>query len=244
MSTQTFSHETASRLGLASGALAAIAYSAAVIVGGLVTPGYSHMRDDVSALVQRGATQKPLLDPLFYGFNVLVLVFGVAVFLLVRRTGHRRRVGLIGGSALAFAGVFGFLATAFPRDPVGDATTFAGSMHLIFVGITAPLYVVTLGSLGWWFMTNPGLRALGWYSVATLLLLCVTGPLTAILISSPIMGLFERGTGFGFAVWLLVVSLALIRRDGVGRRLRDARAVPQSGVRLDRAVHSTVPKEG
>jgi hypothetical protein len=92
--------------------------------------------------------------------------------------------------------------------------TLAGKMHLILVGVTAPLYLVTLGCLGLWFLARPRLRWLGWYSLATLLLLVVTGPLTVVLIESSVMGLLERGTGFGFAAWLFVSSLMLARHTG------------------------------
>jgi hypothetical protein len=95
----------AQRIALLSGAAAATAYMAAVIIGGLITPGYSQIQDDVSALIQRGAPQKAVLDPMFYAFNLLVIVYGVAVFRSVRWSLRRRRLGLVGSVALALGGL-------------------------------------------------------------------------------------------------------------------------------------------
>ena len=56
-----------------SGILAPIAYVGAVVVGGLLRPGYSHIAQYVSELIEAGAPNKALLDPLFALYNVLRL---------------------------------------------------------------------------------------------------------------------------------------------------------------------------
>jgi hypothetical protein len=48
-----------------SGIIAPLAYVVAVAVGGILQPGYSHIAQYVSELIEAGAPNKAILDPIF-----------------------------------------------------------------------------------------------------------------------------------------------------------------------------------
>jgi len=54
------------------GALAPILYIMTMVLGGAIRPGYSHIAQAVSELIETGAPNKALLDALFIIYNLLV----------------------------------------------------------------------------------------------------------------------------------------------------------------------------
>ena len=74
------------------------------VLGGAITPGYSHVSEHVSSLVRSGAPHKSVLDPLFVACNVLTLAFAVdgaagTVAVHSREAGLLERIADVAGSA-------------------------------------------------------------------------------------------------------------------------------------------------
>jgi hypothetical protein len=190
-----------------AGVGAALVYGATVLVGGAITPGYSHVRDHVSTLIQAGAQKAPLLVPPFLVYNLLTLAMGLALVVMARRSALRhRRLGVLSGW-----GLVGALTLAFPQDPIGSPVTTAGATHIALAAASSLLTMVAVGLGGAWLLTAGALRPAAWYSLVTLAVIFGFGVITAVATANldPLMGLYERVTIFAFIQWLFVIGLVL-----------------------------------
>jgi Protein of unknown function (DUF998) len=88
--------EMRNKLFLLCGMLAPVVYVGAVIMGGVLRPGYSHISQFVSELIEAGAPNKSLLDPLFALYNLLTIAFGIGLFTSVRAMSKNK--GKVSGS--------------------------------------------------------------------------------------------------------------------------------------------------
>lgn len=202
--------------GLAAGAV----YTGVVVVGGAITPGYSHVGQHVSSLYQAGAAAAAPIAAGFVVYNLCVAGFGIGVAKLASRLGQpRRRIGIAGGVSLVLTGAAGLLDVVFPQDPIGAAITTTGTLHIVFAGVASLLTLATIGLVAAWALARPSLRAFGWYAVLTLVVIAVSGPIAAVATANlwPTMGLVERVPIFGFVQWAVVYSLMLAAHT---RRLR------------------------
>ncbi len=119
---------------LACGVVAPVLYVAAVVIGGIITPGYSHLAHDIIGLIATNAPKKAVLDPMFITYNVLLTAFGIG--LLTAFSGQAKAVGKIGAGIVIAIGALGLILTIFfPRDPLGAEQTFAGRIHMISAGL-------------------------------------------------------------------------------------------------------------
>ena len=57
------------------GCLPPLVYVGAVAIGGLLRPGYNHLAHAISELIAAGAPNKPLLNPLFTFYDILLAAF-------------------------------------------------------------------------------------------------------------------------------------------------------------------------
>ena len=195
-----------------AGAAAGAVYTGVVVVGGAITPGYSHVGQHVSSLYQAGAASAAPISAGFLVYNACVVGFGVGVAKLASRLGQpRRRIGIAGGVALVLTGAAGLLDVVFPQDPIGAAITTTGTMHIVFAGVASVLTLVAIGLVATWALARPSLRTFGWYSVLSLVVIAASGPLAAIATADlwPTMGLVERVPIFGFIQWAVVCSFVL-----------------------------------
>jgi hypothetical membrane protein len=196
------------------GILAPILYVAAVIGGGLMWPGYSHMSNFISDLIGWGAPHKWLLDPAFGLYNIFCLAFGLGAFLIARAAleNKRRMVGLLGATFLVLTGVLGFVILFFPENPVGKQMTNVGIMHIVLAGVSSLTSMVSMLLLAFWFRGEPSTRAMGIYSFISVGFVFVTGGFTAAMGAShgPIVGFMERLTIGGFMQWLFVVAVSML----------------------------------
>jgi hypothetical protein len=101
-----------SALGLA----APVVYGVTVVLGGVLWPGYSHLRDPISLLESVGAPNAPLMHVLFGAYNVLLLLFGVGW-----RSGQRlsSRLAKLAAILLSMIGLLGLVMYFFPQDAIG-----------------------------------------------------------------------------------------------------------------------------
>ena len=200
---------------LISGIFAPLVYIVAVVLGGILRPGYSHIAQYVSELIESGAPNKAILDPLFATYNILTIAFGIGLFLYVRSVSEnrRKRVGLAGALILVAEGIFGFVTVFFPQDPIGSAATSTGTLHIILASLSSLTTMLTMLLLGLWFCIIPALCRDGIYSFISLAIVFLSGGLAASTIANPgpVNGLIERVTIFGFLQWLFVIGMRAYR---------------------------------
>jgi hypothetical membrane protein len=196
-----------------SGILAPIAYIVVVVVGGLLRPGYSHIAQYVSELIETGVPNKAILDPLFAIYNILTIAFGIGLFLYIRNVSENRRrtVGTAGALVLVLEGLVGFLTVFFPQDPIGSPATATGNMHIVLASLSSLTTMLAMLLVGLWFRVIPALRSYGLYSFISLGVVFISGGVAASTIAhpGPVNGLIERVTIFGFIQWLFVVALKM-----------------------------------
>jgi Protein of unknown function (DUF998) len=205
---------------LLAGVAAAALYVAIVDVAAAFTPGYSHVGQPVSSLYEAGVPLGLPIALAFVVYNVLVAGFGVAVAALAASSSARWRAGIGAGIAIVLVGIAGALDDAFPQE-IGTAITTVGTLHIAFAAIASLLTVIAMALAAWWLLGRGETRALALVSVASFVLILVSGPITAAATasSSPVMGLLERVTIFTFILWMAVASVVLARdarRDGAG----------------------------
>jgi hypothetical membrane protein len=198
------------------GMLAAVVYVGTVILGGLLSPGYSHISMAISELVADGAPNRALLSPLFLLYNTLLTVFGMGLFLKAISPSRGPASGISGSLALVLVGLAGILMEpAFPQEPGGTATTFAGTMHFLMAGIASLGTMVAILSLGLWFRKFPDVKGYVTYSMISVSIIFISGGLSAAALAyhSVLFGLIERITILTFTLWIFFVGLKMAQLE-------------------------------
>lgn len=192
---------------LRCGVAAPIIYVVTVLLGGLITPDYSHVSQAISELTATGAPHKLLLDIGFFSYNVAALLF--AVGLLWRLWRYRRRQLAVGAVLLAGVALSGLLMYFAPMDLLDGPVTLAGQLHMALAAACSLLTILATLVTGLGFRGLHGWRAMGIYSVLSAGVIVVTGAMAAVgaAMGSPVLGIYERLTIGTFMLWMLVLAL-------------------------------------
>ena len=206
------------RVPLAAGAAATVVYVLAVVLGGLLRPWYSHVSQAVSELIEVGAPNKGILDPLFMAYNVLTAVFAVGVY----RAGagkERGPLALAAAAVLLMEAVAGFVTVFFPQDVPGTSATATGVAHILLASVTSLCTMAAILLVFLWLRNTPGGRGYAVYSLVTLIVVFITGGVAAATTAEgvPINGLAERLTIGAFLQWMFVLGLGLPSPDASAR---------------------------
>lgn len=202
---------TMKRILLLSGALAALAYTAHVVVGGLLWDGYRHLMQPISDLTATGAPDRAPLGIILYAYSLFALVFGVVAFARFRGLGFKMAVW---GMALYIAMQLVSLSYSFfPEDLPGGTVTFLGTMHLVVTGIIVPFTIGAPIVTGLGIRKAAGLARAGWFSLACGILIFFAGAASALFfaLKLPYFGLVERINIGTLQAWTFVLSVALHR---------------------------------
>jgi Protein of unknown function (DUF998) len=199
---------------LVCGILSSLLYGA--MIGAIRFEGYSPISQTVSELSAIGAPTRPLWMLLGSVYDMLVVAFGVGVWV---SAGGERALRAVGGLLVAF----GMLGLAWPfasmhqREVLAAGEgTLSDTLHIILGMVTVLFMLVAIGV---------GATAFGkrfrLYSIATILILLVFGALTgldgpriAANLPTPWVGVWERINILGFLLWVLVLAIALLRVEG------------------------------
>lgn len=201
---------------LACGIVYAVLYPVANdLVAATMYDGYDRISQAVSELSATGAPPRPFLAAAGLVFSVLQLGFGIGIW----QSAHGKRSIRVTGALMFAHGVMSllwFFAPMSPREVIaaGGATS-ADAMHLALgagTGLFVAAYVTTFAvATGWAFRV---------YSLVTLATAVVFGMLSAQVDKveagdpTPYMGLLER-IGIGaWLLWMAVVAVILLRRNG------------------------------
>ena len=204
---------TAHTLLLFSGIASSLLYAAMLVFIPLRWPGYSSAAQTVSELSAIGAPTRSLWVTLGTVWTVLYVAFGLGVWLSADGS---RRLHAVGGAIIA-SGILGLFWP--PMHLRGTETTLTDTLHIVWTVATLLLMMLAIGF---------GATALGrrfrLYSIATVVILFVTGGLTglegpdvAANLPTPWIGVWERMSQAVWLLWVVVLAVALLRRPATAR---------------------------
>jgi len=180
-------------------------------------PGYNPISQVPSELTAIGAPTRPLWMLLGPMYDVLVVAFGVGLWMSAKRNRPLRVVGglfvgfgILGGIAWPFAAMHQRAVLAAGGGTLSDA------LHVILGMLTVLFMLVAIG-----FGATAFGKPFRLYSIITILSLFVFGALTGLEsprlqanLPTPWIGLWERITILGFLVWVVVLAIVVLRVRG------------------------------
>ena len=208
------------------GVLASFLYAGTDIIAGTLWEGYSFAHQAVSELSAIGAPTRPLVVPLYFVHDGLMMMLGMGVL----GHGRRRAQRLMGGLLVGYS-VVGVVGLLFPIHQRGATVTFTDTAHSALAGVTVLLIVLAIGCGAFSYG-----RRFRLYSKGTLLALLVLGAVLGFMSGTQIgdqgtiappqwFGLIERIDIYGFLLW--VVALATVQwRAEEGRGFRGGSGGP------------------
>ncbi|HSC38701.1 MAG TPA: DUF998 domain-containing protein [Chitinophagaceae bacterium] len=199
---------------LICGSLSSLLYIACNIFVPMQWREYSSASQTVSELSAIGAPTRLLWVWLCIPYTLLVIAFAWGVW---KSAGSNRPLRVAGG----FMIVYGILGVIWPFAPMhlretlaAGGATFSDAMHIALGVVTEILFFLALG-----FTAAALGKRFRFYSIATLIVLLVFGTLTfldAPKISTnrptPFIGVWERINIGVFLLWIIVLSVALLRK--------------------------------
>jgi len=202
---------------LVCGILSSVLYVATDLLGGMRYEGYSFTAQTISELGAIGSPSKPLVDPLFLMYDVLLVAFGIGV---MRESVARKRAVRVAAFLLAGIGIIGVAMAPYSALHVrGAEWTISDTLHLV---VTSVMVLSILLAVGFGAVTL-GARFLR-YSVGTLLVLVaslaligVYGPRLAAQLPTPGLGIVERVNVYAYLLWVAVFAFGLLRQPRYGR---------------------------
>lgn len=178
---------------------------------------YSAISQTVSELSAWGVSTRPLWMVIGTLYDALIIAFALGVW---ASAGGKRTLRIASG--LLFG--YGLLGVAWPfasmhqREVLAaGGGTLADTGHLVLAMVTVVLMFAAMAfgavAFGRWFRI---------YTIATIVILLAFGALTsayapelAANLPTPWVGLWERISIMGFLLWVMVLAIVLLHRQGV-----------------------------
>ena len=181
-----------------------------VVLGGMLTANFSHVRNAVSELTQARSPHNLLLGALFVCSAALFGAFGLSLSAFGNGNGNRG-FQACGKLVVLYAVQAALLASVFPQDPIGEPITLNGFLHLFVVGTSALCIVAAMIVAG--CSAPPEWGRFRDYSFASVIVMLSSGASTVLLISYDLhfLGLIERITQGAYLQWFVVFSVKLDR---------------------------------
>ena len=186
------------------GMLSPIIYTLMWILGGILQPEYSHIRDDVSTLIAVDAPNKKLFDKFIISSSTLLFVFYIGLHWGI----NGGEGSIISPILFVIGGFLGVLvALFFPLDAGGEIITTRGKMHLILISLSGIL--TTAGMVAMWFRLE---SVVEWSTFATFSLITAIISLIFVVISAftatkSYFGLIERFMVSTYQIYYFVLAL-------------------------------------
>lgn len=197
---------------LACGVLSSLLYVGADLLAAVRFPGdHDFFSQAISELTAIGAPTRGLVAPLLIAYDVLIIAFGVGVWM---SPGGRRRTRQLVGGLLAGIGVVGL--AAFPLAPMhlrGTGSLAADAPHIAVTGVIVLCIFLAVGlgaslfGRGFRLYSNGTLAALLVFLVWT----GVEAARLAALEPTPWFGAVERLHIGAYLLWVAVLAAALLR---------------------------------
>lgn len=186
------------------GMLSPIIYTAMWILGGILQPEYSHVRDDVSTLVSVDAPNKKLLDMFIITSSTLLFIFYIGLHWGINNgTGS-----IIGPILFVISGLLGVLvAVFFPLDAGGELITTRAKLHLGLIAISGIL--ATAGMVALWFhlASDSVWGTFATFSLITAIVSLIFVVASSMAARSNYLGLAERFMVSTYQIYYFVLAL-------------------------------------
>jgi len=196
---------------LVCGIISSLLYVGSDIVASMLYEGYRYTDQAFSELLAIGAPTRPLMIKLSVMYNLLVIAFTAGVW---AAAGSKRSLRITAVLLFAF-GVASFLGPFVPMHVRGSETTFTDVMHIIctIVIVLSVLLAMGFGAAAF----GKGFRL---YSIATILAVVIfgawagfQGPRLAAGLPTPWFGVLERVNIYSTMLWILVLSVNLLKAE-------------------------------
>lgn len=174
------------------------------IIGGIIQPDYSHIRDDVSSLMAVGAPNKRLFDKIIVTSSTLLFVFYLGLHWGV----NNGEGSIIGPILFVISGLLGVLvALFFPLDEGGEIVTTQGKLHLILIAISGML--ATAGMVAMWLRLESVAEwsLFGTFSLITAIVSLILVIISSFTATSSYFGLIERFMVSSYQIYYFVLAL-------------------------------------
>lgn len=186
------------------GMLSPIVYTVMWILGGILQPDYSHIRDDISSLFAVGAPNRELMQSFIIASSVLLFAFYLGVHEGINNGGG----SIVGPALFSTSSVLGILvAIFFPLDAGGEIITLRGKMHLILVVGSGLLTIAGMVALWFRLQLVEVWSAFATYSLISAIVSLVLVVIAGVFIKSKYRGLLERLGVYPYQLYYFVLSL-------------------------------------
>ena len=198
------------------GVAAPLVYVTALVVGSILDPTYSQVRNTVSELFEKGAPNRDLVDAIFVIYGLFLIPFAEALY---KSFNPHIRSHPYSTTKTIFISLFIIAICSllwnlfFPLDANGGYTSFTGNMHLV---LSIPVVFATLlAELLFWRVAKMDRYWAGYarFSLAVFTVNLLGGLSLILFVNSDIRGLLERFSIGSFLVWTEVLSLRLFRES-------------------------------
>lgn len=199
---------------LLCGILSSLLYVITDILAAIQWESYSYTSQAVSELQAIGAPTRPFVISLFSAYGMLVMAFGLGIWVTDGR--KRARFGII----LFGYGIVGAVTLLFfPMHLRGAEGTISDIMHATLTGVIVLFILLFIGLGGTlhgkWFRL---------YSIGTILIILLFGVLAGLdgpritaQLPTPWLGIKERINIYATLLWVLVLSIKTLHvKNGQG----------------------------
>jgi hypothetical protein len=194
---------------LACGIVSSLVYLSLDLAALLRYPGYDFFSQTISELSAIGAPSRSLIVALGSTYDVLLIAFGLGVWL---SAGNERALR-VAGALLIAAAVFGSFWP--PMHMRGAGITRTDTLHILW---TAGWLLLTMAAMGF-AGAALGKRFLS-YTIATIVVVLLFGALTGLQgpripanLPTPWAGITERINIGAFLLWIVVLAVELWPRQ-------------------------------
>ncbi|MDP1631785.1 MAG: DUF998 domain-containing protein [Caulobacter sp.] len=198
------------------GALGPLILYGVIVAGGLMSPGYNHMTQQVSELGQAGAPSATVFNYGVMAAGGAMILGGLGFFLGMRKLGGGVVMPLLAAIAIGLFGASWVLGGLHPTpDPMHQA------YNLGYAGLAAPLFAfLAMGDRD----EVSGAKMLTVVSfLASAVLLALTMNLGGLnLVKEADVGLWQRGLIVATTLWMLSAFLAVPRALAAKARKRSS----------------------
>jgi hypothetical protein len=179
-------------------------YTLIWVLGGILQPGYSHIRDDVSSLMAVGAPNKRLFDIMQLTNIILVILFFINLHWAI----DGGEGSIIGPACFVLTNLINIpVVLLYPLDEGGGIESPTAQMHIKLVMIMALFGAIGMLALWHRLSNTEGMAWLGTYSLITFLFTAVTGIIASKTTGTKIMGLTERLVVTANVQYIFVLAL-------------------------------------
>ena len=203
---------------LMAGIAAVVVYNAGDVLSGLLYDGYSFRNQAISELSAFGSPVRPLMATVIVIHGAVLLAFGIGIL----RVAEQRSLRWVGWLLVAGFFVVGLWNHTFWAMSARDLETgFNDTMHIALTGVFS-LLVVAMMVLS--AVAYRGRFRL--YSLLTVLVMSVFGIASVFAMrgleqnDTPWAGGFERINAYAYFAWLVVLAVAVMRRELPATRSR------------------------